>query len=97
MSVPIGSNIQVVFHYSGDAASEALNTFMFQNSAVLDDTDLLDAVEDWIDDDWGPAWADFASNKATLTYFEVNVLNDDGTVADIIGSRNIALAGTVTG
>lgn len=95
MTVAIGEAVRLTLFYTAAAASVANTVFNFVGTtAGSDDTDVLDALEDWIDTFWAPAWADLASDSSELEGFSVDKMNLDGTVAANIGTGDTNVAGT---
>lgn len=91
----IGEIIRTAVRYTAPGASEMLNIFHHVVAdAATTDALVLEAIELWINADWGPDWADQAADQAELTDIQVDVVNNDGTVARSVGVALIGLAGT---
>lgn len=89
-----GEIIRIDVEYSAPAASQILNVFHW----IIDvgnpaDGTVVNHMEDWVTNEWGPDWQAIASVQATLDSVVVNVVNPDGTIARNLGSRVIGLAG----
>lgn len=89
-----GEIFRTVIKYETASASQGQTVHHHQLSgAGFSDQDVLDALEDWADNDWGAAWALLGGNDVELTEIEVDVVNPDGTVNRNIGSVSINKSG----
>jgi len=61
------------------------------------DTAVLDAIDDWIDNNWAPTWDNFSDSSCILFLNEVDVVNGDGTVARNIGEEIQSHPGAAAG
>lgn len=94
MTVSPGDLLRVTIEYTAPNASVANNVFHYVVSGSSDSDDaVLDAVENWIDLDWGPRWNAIAANDAELTNFDLSVMFTDGRVQRNVGGRDINLSG----
>ena len=90
--------IRLDVKYNDVAGGEALNVFFFRVLvAILSDPEVLQALVDWITNDWATTWDSLAGTSSELTSVEVSVVNPDGTTNRTIGSQNINHAGSVAG
>lgn len=96
--IEVNDIIRVALHYTGSNASEVLNVFWYQLTIdSLANASLMDILEDYLTDVWGDAWADFAAQSFSMDFFEVDIINPDGTVNRNIGERTLDIDGTVVG
>ena len=62
-----GEIFRLNLEYSAPNTSQVLNVFHWRyNGAATANANVLAAIEDWVDNDWGPDWADFAVDDWTL-------------------------------
>ena len=73
-SHPEGSVMQLVFTWELQDSDES-------------DAACLSAIDDWVDNDFVPAWETRAIDEVILYLMEVDVLNGDGTVDRNIGDE----------
>lgn len=90
--------VRVTLHYTQPNAGDCQNVFHFQiTGASPTDTDVLNTVNSWCINDWGPEWATLASASADLESFESDIVNVDGTVARNLGGMLLNISGAVAG
>lgn len=93
-----GEIIRGVLSYSHPAGSVAQNVFTWElQDEDSTDANILDAIDDWVVNDWGPDWVQTANNDVLLYLLEVDVLNNDGTVKRNIGEEIQAKVGSIAG
>jgi len=91
-----GEILRLVVEYGIPAASAVMNVFQWLiEDGATDDERTLDDMEDWTTNVWHPDWEGLAATVAEIIGIAVDVLNTDGTVARNIGTRTLALNGTV--
>jgi hypothetical protein len=79
-------------------ASEALNVFYYKiGGSAPSDVTLLDEMETWTRDAWAPDWQDVAVSECELVSGDVDIINEDGTVARNVGAFLVGLSGLATG
>jgi hypothetical protein len=83
----LGEIVKGTVRYTQLGASDLLNVFYWVVTAADLDGEVLDTIVNWIENDWGPAWADFASEEASILGFDADIVNLDGTVARSLGSE----------
>ena len=89
-----GEIIRVALHYTMPNAGDVMNVFHFVLSGVVpDDDDTFDEIAEWVNNEWAAAWTELASSLAELVYFEVDIMNTDGTVARNIGTDLVGEVG----
>lgn len=96
MTVETNDILKIVLDYIYPGAGTALNIihYVFSGTAT-DDTVVVDAIEDWVTNDWGDKWADLASDQALLNTMHVYEVSGTGETLRDLGSRDISLAGAV--
>jgi hypothetical protein len=83
-----GEIVRAVLSYSHAAGSIAQNVFTWElQDEDSADAELLDGIDTWVNDEWGPRWDDIADSNAGLYLLEVDILNADGTVKRNIGEE----------
>lgn len=90
-----GDIIRLAVEYSLPAASQALNVFYLRILGSASDADVLDDLEDWVTNDWGSNWQNLGCSLASIIGFASDIVDFEGHVLTNIGSRTLALAGTV--
>lgn len=94
----IGEIVRVVVKYSQPNASETLNVFWFKiTDNAPSDEQMVGDFEEWVLNEWGGPWADFAASDVSVERFDIDIINPDGTVDRNIGGTTVTLAGTVLG
>lgn len=90
---------KVTLSYTTPNASVAQNVFYYQLvNADCTDLELRNAVEDWVNDFWGPGWALLAGENAELVSMDIDQMFSDGTVNQNVTSVAIGISGDlVTG
>lgn len=91
-----GEIVRATIEYSVPNASDCINVFTFELNNAADDAEVLQAFEDFVDDDWGPAWQDFASNACSIIGGQVDILTDTGLVDRNIGLYVRSIVGTTS-
>jgi hypothetical protein len=87
--------IRLAVEYGLPAASQALNVFYLRILGGASDSDVLDDLEEWVTNEWGANWQDLACSLSSIIGFAADVVDFEGHVLANIGSRTLALAGTV--
>lgn len=87
--------IRLAVEYGLPAASQALNVFYLRILGGASDTDVLDDLEEWVTNEWGANWQDLACSLSSIIGFAADIVDFEGHVLANIGSRTLALAGTV--
>ena len=86
--------VQTTLRHTSLNASEQLMMLTHEVSAIgLPDNDILDALADYLSNQWAPRWQALAANSSTLTRADVVALNTDGTVSRVIGSIVLGVTG----
>lgn len=95
MTVNINEIVRLTLEYSQPASSIPMNVFCFSmQTAAIDESEVVDTLEDWATTLFGPAWAALAGSACTMDTGQVAVINNDGTVNRNIGSFTIAQSGS---
>lgn len=94
----VGEVIRVATHYVQAGGGDIMNVFHFRiaGSAPSDES-VLEDMTIWLDEEWGARWRVRADQNCTLSHFEIDVVNPDGTVARNIGGAILGIAGAVAG
>lgn len=94
----IGEIVRVALHYTQDNAGDMMNVFHFRVSGDnTNDADFLDLLEDWCTDIWADQWKTLAAGACTLSHFEADIINTDGTVNRNIGGAILNIVGDIGG
>jgi hypothetical protein len=83
----VGEIVRAVVSYSVLGASDVLNVFYWLVTTGDTDGNLLDDLETWFTDVWGPLWADFASENSNQLGIDVDIVTPLGVVIRNIGTR----------
>jgi hypothetical protein len=89
-----GEIIRQTLFYSGPGASECQNVFYWKIEDAASDSANKTDLNLWIAEEWGPAWADFASDAYEIIGVSYDVVNLDGTVARSLGGTVLSIPGT---
>jgi hypothetical protein len=89
----VGEIVKGAVEYAINGASDVLNVFYWEVTAAGSDEDVLDLIEDWLENDWGPVWADFASENSNLIGFQADIVDVDGVTTRSLGSRLVPIQG----
>jgi len=91
----VGEIIQGTVKYTAPNTSDVLNVFWWKiETAGASDTEVLDAIDDWVSLEWGTDWDGFASSDFSLINVGVKVINPDGTVNRDLGNAVQNIPGT---
>ena len=86
--------VQTTLRHTSLNASEQLMMLTHEVNAIgLPDNDILNALADYLSNQWAPRWQQLAANSTTLTRADVVALNNDGTVSRVIGSIVLGVTG----
>lgn len=89
-----GETLRVVAKYSAPNSSEILNVFHYQYGGAGDtDEDVLAECVTFFTDNWGAAWAAFASTDLDFDEIELDIISDQGLVVRNVGSAPIGVPG----
>lgn len=92
----VGDIVRLAVEYAAPNSSQALNVFWWVvTSSTITDPDLLDALEAWVQDNWGDVWATNGSDDYTLVGGTAQLINVDGTVKGNLGSFITNMAGGI--
>lgn len=91
----VGEILRVVPEFTAPAASVGNMVFHYElQGEGATDEDVLSAMEDFYDNEIGPAWAAIGAQSAELTRILLDIVNEDGTVNRNIGQATIGLSGS---
>lgn len=95
MTVNIGDIIQLTLTYTQPSASIAQNVFHWVAGATsAPDSEVMDELEDWVNNDWGAQWAPVAGVPAVLDAGRVSIMNTNGTVDRVLGVLDFSIVGS---
>lgn len=87
--------IQTTLRHTSLNASEQLMMLTHEVSALgLPDQDIVDAMADYLSNQWAPRWQALAASSSTLTRADLVALNPDGTVDRNLGSITVGATGS---
>lgn len=94
----VGEIVRCAIIYVSPGASEQQNVLHWMVAgAPIDDSDLLDGIENYVRTEWGAAWAPTAADSSVIAAIDCQVLNANGTVKRDLGLASINVAGTGVG
>ena len=89
-----GEIIRQTLFYSGAGASECQNVFYWRVEDAASDSAVKTDLDTWVDEEWGPEWADFATSSYSIVGANYDVVALDGTVTRNLGGTVFAIPGT---
>lgn len=90
----IGDIVRSVITYSTPGASEQQNVFWHIIEEMgIGNPALLVEIAKWVEESWGPIWAELAASSSQLVDVSVDIMNPDGTVKVNVGITLIGLDG----
>jgi len=90
----VGDIVRAALRYSSLAASDQLNVFWYEvQDEGIGNPAMLQEIADFFTDDWGPVWAELASDTSQIVDVSVDIMNPDGTVKVNVGIEPIGLFG----
>jgi len=96
MTVTSGDILKIVLEYVYPGAGTALNIFTyFYGGEDAEDTDVMDVLETFFDDEWGSKWEDIAPSTATIDNLQAVIVDNTGTTIRDLGFRLIDRPGNL--
>lgn len=93
-----GEIIRVTLFYSMPNAGEMQSVFHYLVAgADMLDSEVISLLDDWIRIEWAPAWAELASENATLDSYLLQVVTGLGLVGRTLAAAGVGLAGDIIG
>lgn len=92
-----GEIIQLNVQYSQPNASDLFNVFHWRLDEGADDGDVVDALVEWIEEEWGAEWAAIAATSASIIGIIVKVVTNAGLVDRVLGAEVLDIDGTQGG
>lgn len=88
-----GEILRVDVRYTALNASQALNVFYWRMMRTISDTLVLDSIENWIRNEWGPDWRALAPDTSRIVDFTAVVVDNTGKLVREVGGRVIGISG----
>lgn len=89
-----GEIVRLALSYSHPNGSVAQNVFHYVlSTASATDQAVVDVIDTWITDDWGPHWFNVANQVCSIIQADMDIVNGDGTVDRNIGQEAYSIAG----
>ena len=93
-----GEIVRATFNYSQPNASAQQNVFHWEiTGGSPTDQEVVNTINNWALNDWGPHWEDIADGISRLDDFVAQIVNVDGTIVRNIGGFLIGVGGGLSG
>ena len=90
MTVTSGDIVKLVLEYVYPGAGTALNIFhYFYGGEDVDDSVVMDVVQDFFDNEWGTKWEDIAPSSASIDNVAGVIVDNAGVTIRDLGRRLI--------
>lgn len=90
-----GEIVRITAIHEISNSSQAQLVFTYEYNGVnANDSDVVDEIDGFFSNDWGPEWQSYASSDAELDRLDISVLNLDGTVNRVLPGVDLGLVGS---